>query len=165
MTTRRELLRWSVAALAGAVGGLGQRPARAAQGADSLAIVVAKDSPIQELSRFELKKLYLGANITNSSGQRIVPFNHPPNAPDRVLFEQRVLGMTPDEVARHWIDHRIRGGGSAPKVISPAELLQKVVSRMPHSVAYVRVANVQADVRVIAIDGNMPGDGAYGLFT
>jgi ABC-type phosphate transport system substrate-binding protein len=164
MTTRRELLKWSVAALAGAVGGLGQRPARA-QERDSLAIVVAKDSPIQGLSQFELKKLYLGANITDSSGQRIVPFNQPPSSPDRILFEQRVLGMTPDEVARHWIDNKIRGGSAAPKAISPADLLQKVVSRMPHSLAYVRVANVQPDVRVLAIDGNTPGDGAYRLFT
>ncbi len=163
MASRRQLLEWSLGTVVLGAVGLGHRSAHA-QGADSLAIVVAKESPIQELSEFELKKLYLGANITDASGQRIVPFNQAPSSPDRVLFEERVLGMTPDEVARHWIDHRIRGGGAAPKAISPSELLQKVVSRMPHSLGYVRVANVQQDVRVIAIDGNRPGDGAYRLF-
>lgn len=163
MASRRQFLQWSFGAGALSAVGLGHRAAWA-QGADSIAIVVAKESPIQELSQFELKKLYLGANISDASGQRIVPFNQAPSSPDRVLFEQRVLGMTPDEVARHWIDHKIRGGGSAPKAISPADLLQKVVSRMPHSVGYVRYANVQPDVRVIAIDGNRPGDGAYRLF-
>ena len=161
MASRRHFLQWSLGALSAI--GLGHRSALA-QGADSIAIVVAKESPIVQLSQFELKKLYLGANISDSSGNRIVPFNQAPSSPDRVLFEQRVLGMTPDEVARHWIDHKIRGGGSAPKAISPADLLQKVVSRMPHSLAYVRVANVQPEVRVIAIDGSLPGDGAYRLF-
>lgn len=163
MASRRQLIEWSMGTVALWAVGLGQRTARA-QEADSLAIVVAKDSPIQELSEFELKKLYLGANISDSSGHRIVPFNQAPSSPDRLLFEQRVLGMTPDEVARHWIDHKIRGGGSAPKAISPAELLQKVVSRMPHSLGYVRATSVQPDVRVIAIDGNMPGHGGYRLF-
>ena len=80
-----------------------------------------------------------------------------------VPFESRVLGMTPDEVARYWIDRKIRGQGVPPKVVSPADLLQKVVSRLEHSIAYVRIGQVSGDVRVIAIDGHLPGDGSYGL--
>ena len=80
-----------------------------------------------------------------------------------MLFENRVLGMSSDEVSRYWIDRKIRGQGVPPKVVSPADLLQKVVSRLGHSVAYVRVGHVLPDVRVGAIDGHLPGDGSYGL--
>jgi hypothetical protein len=163
MTSRRELLKWSACAVTGWGIGLGARPALA-QNADSLAIVVARTSPIQGLSQFELKKLYLGTNITDSSGQRIMPFNQAPSTPDRTLFEERVLGMSADELAQYWIDRKIRGQGGAPKAVSPVDLLQKVVSRLEHSVAYVRLSHVTPDVRVIAIDGNLPGDGAYRLF-
>jgi hypothetical protein len=162
MATRRELLTWSASTVAGLAAGLRARPARA-QNVDVLAVVVAKASPIQYLTQFELKKLYLGSNIIDPSGERIIPFNQTPNAPDRVLFEERVLGMTPEEVSRYWIDRKIRGQGGAPKAVSPADLLQKVVSRLDHSVAYVRLDHVLPDVRVIAIDGHLPGDGAYGL--
>ena len=162
MATRREILKWSMGAAAGLTA-LRVNPAFA-QSSDSLAIVVAKTSPIQSLSQFELKKLYLGTVITDGSGERILPFNQAPNAPDRVLFEDRVLGMTADELARYWIDRKIRGQGGAPKAVSPVDLLQKVVSRLEHSVAYVRVTNVSPEVRVIPIDGRMPGDGAYRLF-
>jgi hypothetical protein len=163
MTSRRELLKWTASAIVGCAGGFRANTARA-QGADVLAIVVAKTSPIQGLSEYELKKLYLGTTITDPSGQRIMPFNQAPNSPDRLLFEDRVLGMSSEEVARYWIDRKIRGQGDAPKAVSPADLLQKVVSRLEHSVAYVRLPHVLPDVRVISIDGNLPGDGAYRLF-
>ena len=162
MLTRRQFVKAALGTVAGLSSGLGASIARA-QGLDSLAIVVAKQSPIQTLTEFELKKLYLGTNITAPNGTRIIPFNQAPNSPDRVLFESRVLDMSPEQVAQYWIDRKIRGQGVPPKVVSPADLLQKVVSRLENSIAYVRIANVSADVRVIAIDGHLPGDGSYGL--
>lgn len=163
MTTRRELLKWSAGALAGWASQVTPRTAQAAD-PDALAIVVAKTSPIVGLSQYELKRLYLGSLITDSSGERIIAFHQAPNSPDRVRFEERVLGMSPDELARYWIDRKIRGQGGAPKAVTPVQLLQKVVSKLDHSVAYVRLANVEPDVRVIAVDGRLPEDGAYGLF-
>jgi hypothetical protein len=162
MTTRRELLKWSAGMVAGWATQVYPTAARAAD-PDALAVVVAKNSPIVALSQYELKRLYLGSLITDSSGQRIIAFHQAVNAPDRVRFEERVLGMSPDELARYWIDRKIRGQGGAPKAVSPVDLLQKVVSKMEHSVAYVRVANVGPDVRAISIDGLLPTDGAYGL--
>jgi hypothetical protein len=135
-----------------------------AQQRDTLAVVVAKASPIQQLSQYELKKLYLGSNIVDPKGERIIAFNQSPNAPDRVLFENRVLGMTPEEVARYWIDRKIRGESGAPKAVGSVDLLQRVVSKLEHSVAYVRADEVRSDVRVIAVDGSVPGDPAYRLF-
>jgi len=161
MATRREILKWSLGALVGLTGVA--RRAEAAS-ADDLAIVVASSSPIQALNQYELKKLYLGSHITDPAGERIVPFNQAPNAPDRIAFEHNVLGMTPEEVARYWIDRKIRGQGGAPKAIMPVDLLQRVVSRLPHSLTYVRSDQVLADVRVIPIDGKLPGDPGYKLF-
>jgi hypothetical protein len=162
MPSRREILKWAAgAAAAGAGLPLGFANA---EGGAALALVVSKASPIQALSQFELKKLYLGSNINDPSGERILAFNQAPNSPDRVAFEQRVLGMSPEEVARYWIDRKIRGEGGAPKAVGSVELLQRVVSKMEHSVAYVRVDQVRPEVRIVAIDGAVPGDPAYRLF-
>lgn len=162
MKTRREILKWSMGTAGAFIAGV---PLGAdAQGQVSLALVVAKSSPIQQLSQYELKKLYLGANINDPSGERIIAFNQAPNSPDRVTFESKVLGMQPDEVARYWIDRKIRGDGGAPKSVPSVELLQRVVSKMEHSVAYVRSDQVRPEVRIVAIDGSVPGDAAYRLF-
>jgi hypothetical protein len=157
--TRREMMSWSLVALAGGRGS----PPRAEPPADRLAIVVALESPIRALTHFELKKLYLGAHIEDVAGERIMPFNQPLAAPDRLAFESHVLGMTPDEVARYWIDRKIRGESGAPKAVSPVDLLQRLVSRLVHSIAYVRVGQVLPQVRAIAIDGRLPADDDYKL--
>jgi hypothetical protein len=41
--------------------------------------------------------------------------------------------------------------------------VQKVVSKVDHSIAYVRLDQVRPEVRVIAIDGKLPSDAAYQL--
>lgn len=164
MATRRDVLKWSLAAAAASFGtGLLERVAQA-QVDEQLAMVVAQSSPLKELSLYELKRLYLGSPVLDPAGERIIPFNQMPRAPDRVRFETRVLGMTPDEVARYWIDRKIRGQGGAPKAVGPADLLQRVVSRLTHSVAYVRADQVADGMRVISIDGRVPGDTAYRLY-
>jgi hypothetical protein len=162
MATRREILKWSLSAAAAFTGlPLGSASAEVQS---ALAVVVAKTSPIKQLSQFELKKLYLGSIINDPSGERIIAFNQAPNSPDRVAFEERVLGLSPDEVSRYWIDRKIRGEGGAPKAVGSVELLQRVVSKLEHSVAYVRVDQVRPEVRIVAIDGAVPGDPAYRLF-
>jgi hypothetical protein len=154
------MLSWSFIALAGGRGS----PPRPEPLGDRIAIVVALESPIRALTHFELKKLYLGAQIEDPAGERIIPFNQPLTSPDRLAFESRVLGMTPDEVARYWIDRKIRGESGAPKTVSPVDVLQRLVSRLLHSIAYVRVGHVLPQVRPIAIDGRLPADDDYKLF-
>jgi hypothetical protein len=158
---RRDVLKWSASAAVAALAGSAARPSHA--DAPRLALVVARASPLQELTRFELKKLYLGAHIVDPSGERIVPFNQASSAPDRVAFEEKVLGMSPDQLASYWIDRKIRGQSGAPKAVGSAELVQKVVSKVDHSIAYVRLDQVRPEVRVIAIDGKLPSDAAYQL--
>jgi hypothetical protein len=162
MATRREILKWSVEAAVLFAAGLPVSSARA-QAADALAVVVSKASPIRQLSKFELKKLYLGSSITGPTGDLIIPFNQTAKSPDRLAFDERVLGMSPDEVARYWIDRKIRGQSGAPKAVGTAELVQRVVSRLENSVAYARLDQVLPEMRVIAIDGATPNDPAYKL--
>jgi hypothetical protein len=124
-------------------------------------VVVARNSPIDHLSRFELKKLYLGANLQAPGGERVLAFHQMYSAPDRVAFERSVLGMDPDELARYWIDRKIRGESGAPHVVGSPELLQRVVSRLNISVGYVRLDQVGPELRVIPIDGVLPGAAGY----
>lgn len=160
--TRRAILKWSLGTLVGVGAGVGPRFARASD-RDSLAVVVARNSPLRELSQFELKKLYLGSKLTNPSGKPIMPLNQVTQSPDRVAFDALVLGMTPEEAAKYWIDRKIRGQSGAPEGVRSDELLQRIIMQREHSVAYVRVDQLLEGVRVISIDGARPGDAGYRL--
>ena len=71
--------------------------------------------------------------------------------------------MTPEVVARYWIDRKIRGDSGPPKPIESADLLQRVVTRLDGAIGYVSATAVRPDVKVIQIDGKGPNDSGYPL--
>jgi hypothetical protein len=145
----------AVAATAAAGPALG-----AGQGKVRLAIVVARDSPIDEISFYDLKRLYQGETI-NAAGKRLLALNLPPMSEDRVRFDHAVLGMAPEVVARYWIDRKIRGQSGPPKSLDTPDLVQRVVMRLAGGIGYARLSDLKPDVKVLRVDGKTPRDGGY----
>jgi len=117
---------------------------------------------VRDLSFADLRQLYRGKQVS-VSGTKLVPFNHPANSPDRVAFDRIVLGMSPEEVGRYWIDQRIRGGDSPPRTIDSVALLVRVVGALPGAFAYVREGFSASDLKVVSLDGRSPNDHHYPL--
>jgi hypothetical protein len=134
--------------------------ARAEEPPVRLAVVVARDSKLNDLSIYELKRLYEGHPMS-AGGTRLIPINLVPLSKDRVGFDRAVLGMTPEEVARYWIDRKIRGESGPPVTVDSAEVLQRVVVHLEGAVGYVRAGAVSDQVKVVRIDGKLPGDKEY----
>jgi hypothetical protein len=128
-----------------------------------LAVVVAKSSSVQDVSLSELKRIFTNEGDSDSSGQRYVPFNHPPHTTDRVAFDKIVLGMSPDEVSQFWIDRRIRGLSGPPRSVDSLSLLLRLIGRLPGAVSYARPAQLTGDVRAVRVNGKLPGDPDYPL--
>ncbi len=139
------------------------KPARAdlSTNTTTLALVVSTDSKTSELSLRQLGLIFRSQPVTSPSGKRFVAFNHPPRTPDRVGFDRVVLGMTPEEVARYWIDRRIRDGARAPRTVDSVTTLKRVVQHLPSAIAYLNVDQVDGDLRILTIDGKRPGEPGY----
>ncbi|HET9955358.1 MAG TPA: hypothetical protein VFQ61_12675 [Polyangiaceae bacterium] len=162
MTTRRQLFPMTLGLLAG----LGLNRSVFAKDAPSrLAVVVAKSSPLQSIGFHELKRLYMGETVNGPEGMRLVALNHAPLSTERVQFDKSVLGMSPEEVARFWIDRKIRGQSGAPKTVEPLDLLQRVVAQLRGAVGYCRLEDVKGELRVIKVDGRLPNEGGYPVST
>src|SRR5262245_51350758 len=73
-----------------------------------LVLVVVRGSRVTSISRSDLRRCFLGEQVS-AAGKPLVPFNATANSPERTGFDKAVLGMTPDEVGRFWIDRKIRG--------------------------------------------------------
>jgi hypothetical protein len=117
-----------------------------------LVVIVGKSSPIDNLTLGTLRNIFL-AQPAVENGVRLVPFNAPPNSPERVQFDRRVLGMDPDEVARHWVDQRIRGNPGPPRTIAGAKLLRQVVARLPGAIGYLSPEDLDGTVKAITLGG------------
>ena len=117
-----------------------------------LVLVVAKGNPIADVSRAELNRIFSGDSI-KIDGQTVVPFAMAPSTSERKAFDQAVLGMSPDEVSKYWIDGRIRGQGNPPKSAPSAEVMTKVVSSFPSAMGYVPASALTPALKPVSIDG------------
>ena len=128
----------------------------------ALAVVAAKNFPIDNLSFSDLKRLYMGDPI-DAHGKRVIPLALPNRSPERTAFDETVLGMNPDTAALYWIDRKIRGQSGPPKSIDSPQILLRVVDKLEGSLGYVRADAIPSNVKVLRIDGKQPTDSGYRL--
>jgi len=139
-----------------------ERSARASNRA-ILAVVVARNSAVQDLSLTALRRIFTNEGDTDPADQRYVPFNHPPHTTDRVAFDKIVLGMSADEVSQFWIERKIRGMPGPPRSVDSLSLLLRLIARLPGAIGYARPAQLAGEVRAIRVNGKLPNDPAYPL--
>jgi ABC-type phosphate transport system substrate-binding protein len=128
-----------------------------------LAVVVDKNSPVGGLSFHELKQLFKGERMKDPAGTWVVPINCVMGSSERTLFDDVVLGMSPDVVRSYWIDRKIRGQSGAPKELPNPSIIQAMLGKVPGSISYVNARDVVKSVKVVKIDGHLPGEAGYSL--
>lgn len=116
--------------------------------AEELVVVVHPSNP-EIPSRTQLAAMFTTRRQSWAGGARVVPFNFPPKHQVRVDFDEAVLEMSPEEVARYWIDRRIRGGTPPPKSVNSAQLIVRLVSKLEGAVAYVPRSAIEGNVRIV----------------
>lgn len=138
------------------------QPRLAAAEDTKLVIVVAKASPIKSLSRAELKRAFLGESVS-SHDITLVPFNSQPGSPPRAGFDKAILGMSPAEVGRYWVDRKVRGQSGAPRSLPSMAHVLKVVAKFPGAISYVPADQLTAAVHPVAVDGVAYTDAKYSI--
>jgi len=139
-----------------------ERSAKAANRV-ALAVVVAKGSPVQDLSLRALKRVFVNEGVSDPSGRRYVPFNHPARTSDRLAFDAIALEMSAEQVSQFWIERKIHGIARPPRSVDSLALLLRLVARLPGAIGYARPAQLSGDVRAIRINGKLPNDPSYPL--
>jgi hypothetical protein len=127
----------------------------------ALAIIVAPGSKLTSISVADLRRVFESERLTDPEGNRLIALNHPPKTPDRVGFDQTILGRDADEVGRFWIDRKIRGGSGPPRTVESLATLRRVVEKLPGAIGYIRPAQLSGEVRAIRVDGKLPEDPGY----
>jgi len=152
---RRQFLR-ALASL-----GFGLQAPRAFAAGEPIAVVVSSASSHRALSSDKLRRVFLAIPTDDDGGNRFVPVNLGQASNVRERFDRNVLKMTPQEIARYWIDQRLRGN-KPPRTASSMDLLRRAVQELPGAISYLPLSAV-GSLRVLTIDGRAPNDGNYPL--
>jgi hypothetical protein len=131
---------------------------------NKLVVVVAKGSQVTNISRSDLKRCFTGEPVAVAD-KTLVPFNAAPSTPERSGFDKAVLGMSPDDVGRFWIDRKVRGQSAAPRSLPSAAHVAKVAAKFPNAIGYLQVDQMTSDIQAVAVDGVAYTDARYNIVT
>jgi len=146
-------LRRSVGALLGLMwlGAMLAPPALLHAQSSDLVVIVNQSSKVTKLNATQLYDIFTSARRTWSDGQRVMGFNMPPRSQARTQFDRAVLQREPEQVARFWVDQRVRGGARAPRSVSKASLILRLVETAKGAIGYVPESSIkERKVRVVA---------------
>jgi ABC-type phosphate transport system substrate-binding protein len=133
--------------------------------ADSgLAIVVHKDTAVENLSLSELRNIFRANQQFWPNRSRIVLLVRAAQSDERDYVLSNIYEMTEDEFRRYWIAKMFRAEvPTGPKVVFSTGMTLDLVVAIPNSISFMRADNVRDDVKVVRIDGKLPGEDGYPL--
>ena len=159
---RMSSLRHLLAALGAAL--LATPRVARAQAAEPLAIVVNKANPMTEVSLSDLRKIYRGQRGRWSNGRRVTIVMRDPGAPERNAILRSLYGLDEEEYRRGFLQAIFTGEASdAPKMLATPNGVLRFVFNVPGAIGYVRASEVDGSVKMLRVDGRLPGDSGYGL--
>jgi ABC-type phosphate transport system substrate-binding protein len=139
-------------------------PLAAQQAAGDVAVVVHRDVPIDNLTVPELRRVLLGEREFWPASVRITLLIRAPIAHERDVVLKNLCQMTEAQFRQHWIGKVFRADTAlAPKIVYSNEMAVDLVNRIPGAIAFIDASQVSKNLKVVKIEGHLPGDKAYVL--
>lgn len=136
----------------------------AASAESDIAIVVRPDVPVENLTFAELRRLMLGDRQFWTSNLRVTLLVRAPGAHERDVVLKTIYQMSEAQFRQYWIAKVFRAEAAAgPKIVYSNEMATELTAAMPGAVAFVEAPQVPKGLKVLKINGLLPGDKAYPL--
>jgi hypothetical protein len=140
-----------------------QASAQTARAAD-IAVVVNQDTPVTDLSLAEVRKVLLGERQYWGSRLPVVLLIRAPVARERDVVLRVIYQMSEAQYKQYWIAKIFRAEtASAPKIVYSNDMQYELVTAIPGAIAFMDSRNVRPGLKVLRVDGHLPGDRGYPL--
>ncbi|MGH7572930.1 MAG: hypothetical protein ACREMK_13970 [Gemmatimonadota bacterium] len=141
---------------------LGAPEARAQNRA--VAIVVNPSTAVNDLSFLELRNIFLGERQFWNDGSRIVLLVRAPVAYERGVVLDKIYRMDESQFRQYWIAKVFRAEvSSGPKIVYSNDMTRQLVTALAGAVGFIPAADVSPEMKVLRINGKLPGDPDYPL--
>ncbi len=127
----------------------------------TMAVVVAADSKLPDLTMAELVKLSKGTQKAWPDGRSFTLVLENPTAPVMHIAMQKLLGVAPADVMATIA--KINQTRPLIKVVATDEDVFRTVTTTPGALGLVDVYSINSAVKVLHIDGKLPFDAGYAL--
>jgi len=130
----------------------------------SIAIVVHKDTDVDDLSLAELRSIFLAEQQFWADRTRIILLVRAPESDERDFVLNSIYQMTEAQFRQYWIAKMFRAEvPRGPKIVFSTDMALDLVIAIPGSITFVRADKVTDDVKLVRVDGKLPNDVGYPL--
>src|SRR5207245_10205247 len=137
--------------------------AQTARGTD-IAVVVHPDTPVTDLSLAEVRKVLLGERQYWTSKLPVVLLIRAPVARERDVVLRVIYQMSEAQFKQYWVAKIFRAEvASQPKIVYSNDVQLELVSAIPGAIDFVDARNVRPGLKVLRVDGHLPGEQGYPL--
>jgi len=129
-----------------------------------LAVMVNSDTPVTDLSLAEVRNVFLGQRQYWNPKLPVVLLMRAPVARERDIVLKVIYQMSEEEYTQYWVAQVFRAEvTSPPKNVYSNDMQYELVAAIPGAIAVVDARNVRPGVKVVRVDGKLPGEKGYPL--
>jgi ABC-type phosphate transport system substrate-binding protein len=142
----------------------GRSSAQTARGGTDIAVVVHLDTPVNNLTLSEVRQVLLGERQYWSAKVPVVLLIRAPVARERDVVLRVIYQMTEAQFKQYWVAKIFRAeAASPPKIVYSNDMQYELVSGIPGAIGFMDAHNVRPGLKVLRVDGHLPGDKDYPL--
>lgn len=131
---------------------------------NAIAIVVHKNTEVDNLSLHELRNIFLANQQFWSDRTRIILLVRAPKSEERDFVLNTIYQMDEAQFRQYWIAKMFRAEvPRGPKIVFSTDMMLDLVVAIPGSISFINANEITDDVRVIRVDGKLPADEGYPL--
>jgi phosphate transport system substrate-binding protein len=131
---------------------------------EALAIIVNRSNPVTKLTLSEVRRIFLGEQGHWANGHRITVVMLDQGWPERKAALKSIYRMNESDFKRYFVQATFTGAVfSPPKTLATPEGARKFILNLPSAIGYVAAGQVDDTVKVVQVDGQLPGEKGYKL--
>jgi ABC-type phosphate transport system substrate-binding protein len=131
---------------------------------DDIAVVVNDETPVTDLSLAEVRKVLLGERQYWNAKLPVVLLIRAPVARERDVVLRVIYQMTEAQFKQYWVAKIFRAeAASPPRIVYSNDMQFELVAALPGAIGFVDARSVRPGVKVLRVDGHLPGDRDYPL--
>ena len=129
-----------------------------------VAVIVNSSAPVSDLSLSEARKIFRGDKQYWSKDLPVVLLIRTPPSREREIILKKLYDMTESEFKQYWIAKIFRAEATTgPKIVYSNSMAAELVGVIPGAIACVAAKDVTPNLKIVKIDGHLPGEADYPL--
>jgi hypothetical protein len=127
-----------------------------------VAVIVNPINPVDSITSAELRKLFAGEKQGWSGGLPVTIFVRAPQAHERDVLLSRVLHMSESEYKAYWVRKVYSGEVQRePLALLSNGMQLEAIRAEKGGIALISVQDIHPGVKVLKVDGHLPGTPGY----